>query len=72
MERTTSEQQPTPDTSAPTAQQGQDGQGQDGEEMIVVVGPDGRVTHVMRPFAELSQDSYAELREAVAKARAGN
>jgi peroxiredoxin Q/BCP len=40
--------------------------------VLFVVGPDGRVTHVMRPFAELSQDSYAELREAVAKARAGN
>lgn len=40
--------------------------------VLFVVGPDGRVTHVMRPFAELSQDSYAELGEAVAKARAGN
>ena len=40
--------------------------------VLFVVGPDGRVTHVMRPFAELSQDSYVALREAVEKARAGN
>lgn len=40
--------------------------------VLFVIGPDGRVTHVMRPFAELSQDSYVELREAVARARAGN
>lgn len=40
--------------------------------VLFVVGPDGRIAHVMRPFAELSQDSYVELREAVAKARAGN
>ncbi len=40
--------------------------------VLFVVGPDGRITHVMRPFAELSQDSYVELREAVAKTRGGN
>ena len=37
--------------------------------VLFVVGPDGRITHVMRPFAELSQDSYAELRDAVSRAR---
>lgn len=40
--------------------------------VLFVVGPDGRIAHVMRPFAELSQDSYVELREAVAKARGDN
>lgn len=40
--------------------------------VLFVVGPDGRIAHVMRPFAELSQDSYVELREAVAKARGAN
>ncbi len=40
--------------------------------VLFVIGPDGRVTHVMRPFAELSSDAYTELREAVAKTRATN
>ncbi len=36
-----------------------------------VVGKDGRITHVMRPFRELSADSYTELGEAVKKAFGG-
>jgi peroxiredoxin Q/BCP len=40
--------------------------------VLFVVGPDGRIAHVMRPFAELSEDAYVELREAVAKTRAAN
>lgn len=40
--------------------------------VLFVVGPDGRITHVMRPFAELSQDSYVELGDAVRKARGSN
>jgi peroxiredoxin Q/BCP len=40
--------------------------------VLFVVGPDGRIGHVMRPFAELSQDAYVELGEAVRKSRAGN
>jgi peroxiredoxin Q/BCP len=40
--------------------------------VLFVVGPDGRISHVMRPFSELSQDSYAELRNAVQKTRSGN
>lgn len=40
--------------------------------VLFVVGPDGRVTHVMRPFAELSQDAYTELSDAVKRSRAGN
>ena len=34
-----------------------------------VVGKDGKIAHVMRPFRELSADAYAELGEAVQKAR---
>lgn len=40
--------------------------------VLFVIGKDGRIAHVMRPFAELSQDSYAELGEAVRKARGVN
>lgn len=39
--------------------------------VLFVVGPDGRVRHVMRPFAELSADAYTELTAAVKKARGG-
>ena len=35
---------------------------------VFVVGPDGRIAHVMSPFRELSADSYDELGAAVAKA----
>ena len=38
---------------------------------VFVVGRDGRITHVMRPFRELSAESYAELGEAVKKAAGG-
>jgi peroxiredoxin len=36
--------------------------------VLFVVGRDGRVAHVMRPFRELVQDSYDELGKAVAAA----
>ena len=37
--------------------------------VLFVVGPDGRIQHVMRPFSELSADAYTELAAAVKKAR---
>ncbi len=40
--------------------------------VLFVIGKDGRIAHVMRPFAELSQDSYVELGDAVRKARGTN
>ena len=36
--------------------------------VVFVIGPDGRIAHIMRPFRELSADSYIELGEAVKKA----
>lgn len=36
--------------------------------VLFVIGPDGRVTHIMRPFRELSADAYTELAAAVKKA----
>ena len=39
--------------------------------VVFVIGKDGRITHVMRPFRELSADSYTELGEAVKKASGG-
>lgn len=39
--------------------------------VLFVIGPDGRVAHVMRPFRELSADSYVELAAAVKKASGG-
>lgn len=39
--------------------------------VVFVVGPDGKVQHVMRPFRELSADAYVELGEAVKKASGG-
>lgn len=36
--------------------------------VVFVIGPDGRVAHVMRPFRELSADAYTELGEAVRRA----
>ncbi|MBX7117905.1 MAG: peroxiredoxin family protein [Gemmatimonadaceae bacterium] len=38
--------------------------------VLFVVGRDGRVAHVMRPFRELSADAYTELGDAVKKALA--
>ncbi len=35
------------------------------KRVVFVVGPDGRVAQVMRPFSALSQDSYAQLDSAV-------
>ena len=37
---------------------------------VVVIGKDGRIRHVIRPFRELVQGSYDELGKAVAEARA--
>ncbi len=39
--------------------------------VLFVVGPDGRIQHIMRPFSELSADAYTELSAAVKKARGG-
>jgi peroxiredoxin len=39
--------------------------------VVFVVGKDGRIAHIMRPFRELSADAYVELGEAVKKARGG-
>ncbi len=39
--------------------------------VVFVVGPDGRIVHIMRPFRELSADAYTELGEAVKKASGG-
>ena len=36
--------------------------------VVFVIGADGRVAHIMRPFKELVADSYTELGEAVSKA----
>ena len=35
--------------------------------VLFVIGADGRVAHIMRPFKELVADSYTELGEAVRK-----
>ncbi|MBM4194390.1 MAG: peroxiredoxin family protein [Gemmatimonadetes bacterium] len=40
------------------------------QRVLFVVGKDGRIAHVMRPFRELVQDSYDELGKAVAAALA--
>jgi peroxiredoxin len=40
--------------------------------VLFVVGPDGRIAHVMDPFKELVADSYTELGSAVAAAMKGN
>ncbi len=40
--------------------------------VLYVIGPDGRVAHVMRPFRELSADAYVELGNAVKKAASGS
>ena len=39
--------------------------------VVFVVGPDGKVAHVMRPFRELSADAYTELGDAVRRAGGG-
>lgn len=31
------------------------------KRVVFVVGPDGRIAHVIRPFSALSQDAYAQL-----------
>ena len=36
--------------------------------VLFLVGKDGKIAHVMRPFRELVQDSYDQLGEAVQKA----
>jgi peroxiredoxin len=37
------------------------------KRVVFVVGPDGRVAHVFRPFSALSQDQYAQLDSVVDK-----
>ena len=37
--------------------------------VLFVIGKDGKIAHVMRPFRELVQDSYDELGKAVAAER---
>ena len=39
--------------------------------VLFVIAPDGRVSHVMRPFKEMVEGSYEELAAAVQKASAG-
>jgi len=39
--------------------------------VLFVIGPDGKVVHIMRPFRELSADSYTELTDAVRRAGGG-
>ena len=41
------------------------------KRVVFVIGPDGKVAHIMRPFRELVGDSYTELGDAVAKATGG-
>ncbi len=42
------------------------------KRVVFVVGPDGRVAHVFRPFSALSQDQYAQLDSVVDRvAKAG-
>jgi thioredoxin-dependent peroxiredoxin len=36
--------------------------------VVFVVGPDGKITHIMRPFRVLADDDYVQLGEAVTKA----
>jgi peroxiredoxin Q/BCP len=38
--------------------------------VVFVIGKDGRIRHVIRPFRELVQSSYDDLGKAVAEARA--
>ena len=38
---------------------------------VFVIGPDGRIAHIMRPFRELSAEAYTELGAAVKKASGG-
>jgi len=40
------------------------------QRVLFVVGKDGKIAHIMRPFRELVQDSYDQLGEAVQKALA--
>jgi len=35
------------------------------KRVVFVVGPDGRVAHVIRPFSALSQDAYVQLDSAI-------
>jgi peroxiredoxin Q/BCP len=39
--------------------------------VLFVIGPDGKVVHIMRPFRELSADSYTELSDAIRRAGGG-
>jgi peroxiredoxin Q/BCP len=39
--------------------------------VLFVIGPDGKVVHIMRPFRELAADSYTELADAIKRAGGG-
>jgi peroxiredoxin len=41
------------------------------QRVVFVVGPDGKITHIMRPFRVLVGDDYTQLGEAVKKAMGG-
>ena len=41
------------------------------QRFLYVIGPDGRIAHVMRPFKVMVEDAYTELATAVQKASAG-
>ncbi|MBM3907915.1 MAG: redoxin domain-containing protein [Gemmatimonadetes bacterium] len=41
------------------------------KRVVFVVGPDGRVAHVFRPFSALSQDQYAQLDSIVDRVSTG-
>lgn len=41
------------------------------KRVVFVVGKDGRITQVFRPFSALSQDQYAQLDSAIDRAAAG-
>ena len=41
------------------------------KRVVFVIGPDGRIAHIMRPFRELSAEAYTELGAAVKKASGG-
>ena len=38
------------------------------KRVVFVIGPDGRIAHIMRPFRELSAEAYTELGAAVRRA----
>ena len=41
------------------------------KRVVFIIGPDGKITHVMNPFKEMVADSYKELGDSVATAMKG-